>query len=337
MNVTVVVPTIREDCAQRWLKEWQNDLAGTRVILVEDNPEPTFSLNGAAEHYSWRDIDHDLREDSWIIPRRTSACRSYGFLKALERDTDIIWTTDDDCYPETHNRGHYLKSLEGILSSSVEDSTWWNTIEGTGLYPRGYPYDIRGRGVHSPVMLHHGLWSNVPDLDGITQLANPDFRLEPSETREAIPRGKLFPMCIMNVAFRREMTPLMYMLLMGQDSSKHPWGFDRFDDIWGGIFMKMAADRLGYAVTSGSPGVRHSRASDPNRNAELEAPGMEAHEYLWPYLHDVKLTGSTPGECYLELADAVAQYDGVTPRPDYWHSLATAMKIWVGQSERLLR
>jgi hypothetical protein len=334
VNITIVVPTIREDCALRWLEEWRDDLADARIILVEDNPEPTFALLGV-EHYCWKDFPGTLGKNAWTIPRRTSACRSYGFLKALESDTDIIWTTDDDCYPEVDKRGHYLELLEKAFNSSVQENAWWNTIGNTGLHPRGYPYGIRDQ--VSPVMLHHGLWSNIPDLDGITQLANPDFRLDPCDTWNIIPTGKLFPMCIMNVAFRREMTPLMYMLLMGRDEAGDRWGYDRFDDIWGGIFVKLAADRLGYAITSGSPGVMHSRASDPHRNAELEAPGMETHERLWPYLHDVKLTGNTPGECYLELADAVAHYDGVTPRPGYWHSLATAMKIWVSQSERLLQ
>lgn len=336
MNVTVVIPTIREECAQKWLKEWKDDLADARIIVVEDNPDPTFSLNGVAEHYSWRDFAMDLGDDQWIIPRRTSACRSYGFLKALEHDdTDVIWTLDDDCYPEDANRGRYLDELRRIFTDPVVESPWWNTIGSTGLYPRGYPY--RERELQKRVMLHHGLWSNIPDLDGVTQLANPDFRMQPRSYRDVIPIGRLFPMCIMNVAFRREMTPLMYMLLMGMDNQGEPWRFDRFDDIWGGVFMKLIADRLGYAVTSGAPGVHHSRASDPRKNAALEEAGMKAHEDLWPYLRDVKLTGNTPGECYLEFAEAIAQYDGETPRPGYWHSLATAMTLWVKQSEKLLR
>ena len=327
MTVAVVVPTIREDCALRWLEEWKDDLADARVILVEDNPEPTFAITGA-EHYSWRDFA-DLGDDAWIIPRRTSACRSFGLLKALEGDADIIWTTDDDCYPEEAHRGRFLEALQGAFAQPAQDTSWWNTIDGTGLEPRGYPYRIREQAV--PVMLHHGLWSNVPDLDGITQLANPGFRLPPCSDREVVPYGRLFPMCIMNAAFRREAAPLMYMLLMGKDGHGDPWGFDRFDDIWGGVLAKLAADRLGWAVTSGTPGVHHSRASDPHRNAALEAPGMAAHEDLWPYLRDVPLTGTTAGECYGEFADAIEAYGGESPRPGYWQSLATAMREWARQ------
>ena len=116
MTVAVVVPTIREDCALRWLDEWKDDLAGARVILVEDNPEPTFAITGA-EHYSWRDFA-ELGADEWIIPRRTSACRSFGFLKALEGGADIIWTLDDDCYPEDARRGRYLEPDPGCLQGA---------------------------------------------------------------------------------------------------------------------------------------------------------------------------------------------------------------------------
>ena len=125
---------------------------------------------------------------------------------------------------------------------------------------------------------------NIPDLDGITQLANPDLRLPPAQHVDVVPEGALFPFCIMNVAFRAEAAPLMYMLLMGQDQHGERWGFDRFDDIWGGLLVKRAADHLGWAVTSGAPSIHHSRASDPHRNAELEAAGMDAHEDFWPYI-----------------------------------------------------
>ena len=321
----MVVPTIREDCAARWLREWVPELPGARIILTEDNPEPTFTLPGA-EHYSWRDFG-ELGDDAWIIPRRTSACRSFGFLKALQGGCDVIWTTDDDCYPEEGRRGTYLKQWEAFCSAPpAPDDTWWNTIGGTGLYPRGYPYRIRD--ASRPVVLHHGLWSNVPDLDGETQLAHPDFRLPPSAAREAIPSGRLFPLCIMNVAFRAEMTPLMYMLLMGQDQDGNPWGFDRFDDIWAGLFMKRAADHLGWAVTSGAPSVRHSRASDPHRNVALEAAGRRAHEDFWPYIAEAGVTGHTPAECYLSLANEVEIYRGDAPREGYWETLADAMRTW---------
>lgn len=330
-RIAVVVPTIREDCAQKFLAEWADDLAGARVILVEDNPEPTFALGDSLphEHYSWRDAENDLGDRAWIIPRRTSAVRSYGLWQAWRGGADIIWTTDDDCYPQDGLRGRYLAEIENVLSGEVPSDAWHNTIGHTHLKPRGYPYGVRD--VKRPVMLHHGLWSNVPDLDGVTQQANPDFRLEPSPDREVIPSGALFPMCIMNLAWRADLTPALYMLLMGKDAAGERWGFDRFDDIWGGMFVKRIADHLGYAITSGAPGIHHSRASDPARNAELEAPGIKAHEDLWPLVRDIRLTGSTVVECYREIAEALGYKQDFIPGPDgYWDSLSRAMDLWAG-------
>jgi len=326
--ITVVMPTIREDCARRFLTEWAEDLAGARVIVIEDNPEPSFTLPGRIEHYAWRDIDRELGSQAWIIPRRMSAVRSYGFLKALQGGAGIIWTLDDDCYPEEAHRGGYLAAVEQALSGQAPPDAWWNTIDGTGLYPRGYPYGIRE--ASRPVMLHHGLWSEVPDLDGITQLANPRFRLPPASGNQYVPSGALFPMCVMNLAWRAELTPAMYMLLMGQDAHGTRWGFDRFDDIWAGLFAKRICDHLGYAVSSGAPGVRHSRASDPAVNARLEAPGMAAHEKLWPVIARVPLTAATVAGCYREMAAAIRDWGAApdTGREGYWGRLSFAMALW---------
>ena len=327
MNLAVVVPSIREDCFRRWLGEWAEDLQDTWIILAEDNPEATFTITGA-DHYAWADIDAELSGDSWIIPRRTDGIRSYGFLKAIQGGADVIWTLDDDCYPETEHRGTYRRHLEAFAASpGAPDDSWWNTIGGTGLYPRGYPYGMREK--TRPVVLHHGLWSSIPDLDGETQLANPGFRLPPHPFRDVIPSGKFFPMCAMNLMFRSEAAPVMYQLLMGRERDGALWGFDRFGDIWSGLLMKKTADHLGWACTSGAPGIHHSRASDPHKNVQLEAAGRIAHETFWEHIRDARLTGDTPAGCYLELADAVDGYPGDSPREDYWHSLAAAMRLWV--------
>jgi reversibly glycosylated polypeptide / UDP-arabinopyranose mutase len=329
MNLAVVIPSIREECMTRWMQEWQ-ELKGTRIILVEDNPRATFTTSMGIEHYSWHDIDQELGSDSWIIPRRTDAICSFGFLKALQGDADVIWTLSDDCYPEEGRRGTYLHHLQAFFTSSpVADDSWHNTID--GMYPRGYPYGVREK--TREVMFHHGLWSNIPDLDGETQLANPEFRLPPCHSLEIVPSQKFFPMSNMNIMFRAELTPVMYQLLMGQDRQGHSWGFSRFADIWSGLFMKKVTDKLGWAVTSGLPSIHHSRASDPHRNVELEAPGKWVNEEFWTFVRDLSLTQDTPAGCYLEIADALERCTIETPRPYYWHSLAEAMRTWVRYAE----
>jgi Reversibly glycosylated polypeptide len=326
--VTVVVPTIREDCITRFLALWRQDLAGAaRLIVVEDGPERSFAIPGDVEHYCWRDIRRDLGCGEWIVSRRSDAVRSYGYWLAWRDGADVIWTLDDDCYPEQAHRGKYLRTITGLLSRDAPQDTWHNTLPGScGLYPRGYPYGIRG--ARRPVMLHHGLWSHVPDLDGATQQASPGFRLRPRVTASVVPHG-LFPMCGMNLAWRAELTPVLYFPLMGQHPNGRPWGFHRFGDIWAGLLAKRICDHLGWAVTTGAPSVRHSRASDPEVNAALEAPGIAAHETFWPRIAAARLDAATPAGCYRELAAVVAGTGG-----GYWVNLAEAMTAWAGLFDR---
>ena len=296
--IAVVVPTNRPLIGE-FLEAWEPQLAGrAEVVVMEDAPERTADLPGWVWHYAHDDVAEDLGDQAWIIPAGSSACRSYGTLAALRLGADIIWHLDDDCRPEPGVS--YLNLLTTQLSSDVPDQRWWNTLWiQDDLYPRGYPYRVRGR--TWPVMIHHGLWSHVPDLDGRTQLEHPELRLPQAWRTDVVPYGAFFPMCGMNLAFRRQAAPVMYMGLQGRD-----YPYDRFDDMWAGLFAKKIADHLGWAVTSGAPSIRHDRASDAARNAEIEAPGIEAHEDLWPHIAAAGLMSRTAADCYAELAADVA-------------------------------
>jgi hypothetical protein len=126
-------------------------------------------------------------------------------------------------------------------------------------------------------------------------------------------------MCGMNVAFRPEVVPAFYFLLMGRD-----YEYDRFGDIWAGILVKKICDHLGYAVHSGEPAVSHQRASNVWANLRKEAPGLEVNESFWQAVDRVVLTKTTFGSCYAELAN------GLDIEGDYWDKLRRAMGMWAG-------
>ena len=313
MKAVIVIPTIREESVARFLEVWRDEFRGHRVIVVEDNPEPTFELGGHdIRHYSWADIDRELGDRSWIIPRRTDCVRSYGYYKASqEPGVEMIVTLDDDCYPHTPG---FLREHHRRLTEPAHAPSW--TSSGRGVLPRGIPYHAQHREL--PCGLNHGLWTNVPDLDAVTQLANSRLGVAFEPVDQTIPLGSYFPMCGMNLAWKPELTPAMYFLLMGF----REWPYDRFGDIWCGVLVKKICDHLGIGVTSGAPLVEHQRASNVWANLRKEAPGYEVNETLWREVDSVRLSGNSFRECYAELAR------GLPLKGDYWDRLREAMMLW---------
>jgi len=319
MNIALVIPTIR---SLSFLSEWKSVLSPCHLIIVEDHTSQQIELPKikfqSVSHYSWQDIKKDFGRDEWIFSRQNAGIRSYGFWKAFQTGADMIITLDDDCYPvdndflDQHIRNLSLKAPRG----------WYGTFPHPDfMYTRGFPYDIRA--VY-PVMVSHGLWSKNLDLDGMTQKNHPHLNIPSyAPLLSFIPQGQYFPMCSMNLAFRREVTPLMFFPLMGKDSGGNPWGFDRFDDIWAGIFAKKIMDHLGYAVSNGSPFVEHRKASDADTNIQKEKTGLPVNEKIWLWADSVQLTKQTPALCYRELAQGIS-----FPHTRYFTKLRQAMIIW---------
>ena len=322
LKVTIVVPTIRENCIHDFLKAWEPEftLRNVHVIVVEDNPTPTFDIQSPIRitHLSWEDIDADLGAESWIIPRRTDCVRSYGYYKSWCEHPDMIITLDDDCYPIEEGGIGFIEKHWMRLCEGGRDEAW--TPSGDGVVTRGVPYYHTAR--ERRCVLNHGLWTNVPDFDAATQLvqARNEQPFEPKNF--TVPVGQYYPMCGMNVALRPEVVPAFYFLLMGQNHE-----VDRFGDIWAGVLVKKITDHLGLAINSGDPAIEHQRASNVFANLRKEAPGMELNETLWDAIDRVTLTETTFGGCYRQLADALPTDDARLG--DYVANIQRAMNAWV--------
>lgn len=319
MKAAIVVPTIREDCIRLWLERWEPQFRDQQVIIVEDGPDRTFATPEWARHFSWREIDADLKDAASIIPRRSGAIRSYGILVAARLRPDMIVLLDDDCLPCASNE--FLDGHWRALNTPGLSEPLFNTMhahEGGEIVARGFPKELR----MARTVLNHGLWNNIPDLDGATQLQHPDLRTRFSRHSMQVPPGVFFPMSAMNVAFRPELAQAMYQIPMGRGLPFH-----RFDDIWCGWIMKRACDAMGWAVRSGGPHIEHVRASDPNRNAEQEAPGILENERVWRAVHSAKATGGDLGTCLREIHEALRRFG------PYWHDVHERAATW----RRLIR
>jgi len=325
---TLVIPSVREHCLFDFLKSWHTCGDWDNIIVIEDNPERTFNINpGPAgnncvrpwnlEHYSWKEIENRLGENSWIISRRDSAIRCFGFLMAYESGADYIFTLDDDCWPGEE------RFCEGHIKNLKNTPQWTESIPETRT--RGLPYQHTGN--MKNVAASMGLWTGNPDFDAIQEFGQlPEVKI-PNQNR-IVPFGQYFPFCGMNFCIIKEMAVASYFPIMGQHS---PYG--RFDDIWFGIIFKKVADHLGYSVSVGKPTIHHTKASNRYKNLIKEAPGISANEYFWRIIDGIPLTGKNPKDCMLEIGTYL-QKDDVPYKDefenDYLNNLGKAIVIWVG-------
>ena len=281
-NPAVCIASCRKEHFADWLSAWREEFQANSVQVFamcdaqhQDTIMPP-ELPDWVHSWDHQDVKNLLQDKAWIIPTQTGACKSFAILNAYLAGCDPILVLDDDCLPIAKNNsgwvaGHVIK-LNGFVSPYV-----YNTSP--GIRPRGTPYLPNVR-----VVLNHGLWEENPDIDAITSLSPPPHAYIRYQIDAPVPFGSLFPMCGMNIAFSREIAPLMYFGLQGPS-----WGVDRFDDIWCGFLVKKALDYVGLACTSGSPVIRHVRASDPLKSIVKEAPGyaMNIKFYTWVMNHQI--------------------------------------------------
>jgi hypothetical protein len=310
----LVVPTYSADRLAPFLAAWA-PWPWDRIVIVQDGPEVELSipegLAAAAERveaFSWAEIDAMLPDPS-IISRQDSAIRSFGFWRAWATGAEIIFTLDDDCFPTGDD---FVRVHRDNL---YRTPAWQSSVP--GLRVRGLPY--RNAGVLRDVQVSMGLWRGSPDLDAVTTLAGgqPSAAIAGTGTR-VMPAEQYFPLSGMNLAFRREVTCLMYFPPMGRGQ---PYG--RFDDIWCGIVLQRICRHLGYSIVCGQPLVDHRRTSDPFSNLTKEAPGIAANEHVWETIDRVELSGDDPRTCMEEMGAALA-----ASGDDYLAGWGRAIATW---------
>jgi len=335
LKVGLVVPSCRPESFERFMKEWQNlkihtDDIKLTLYLVEDNKKRTITIPSdvRSEHYSWKEIDAELGEKAWIIPRQTSAIRSFGYYMAWKNGEDSILTLDDDCYPTRDNETIHALITNHLMAfkTKVPYSNYFNVGElfygqGSGITTRGYPLRYK-KPRHAAMSV--GGWDNNPDLDALVQIELNNPTIGVNRVYDVVPKNLGVTVCGMNIMFPTELTPLMYFLLQGPK-----WEIDRWDDIWAGLFAKKVMDELDMPmIISGIASVHHDRASHPLVNLKKESMGYAPNEVLWEYLLKLNLKGNTLKEKYYSLADQLE--DKWFHKEGYGENLKTAMKIWVG-------
>lgn len=273
MSWCVVIPSNRPDQLDEWKAAWKElfEIHDVQLVVVEDNED------------GWRQIPD-------FIPRQTDMIRSWGMYKAYQLDTDYILTLDDDTRPITDVFAAY--EAEFKIGRPLSEYFSVGSLTDSGVEMRGFPY--KGRALQD-VAVQYGGWDGVMDFDAATQLAiPPQDNGKFARVSVQVPKGIPTTCCIMNTAWKREYTPIMWQLPMLDGR------YNRFGDIWSGLFIKKYLDaNEGVMVINGKASIRHERASNPFNNMKREAPGLEINEGLWDALK---------GESYTEITDSAAAY-----------------------------
>ncbi|CAL5221586.1 g3804 [Coccomyxa viridis] len=331
-ELDIVIPTIRN---LDFLEQWRPFFQRYHLIVIQDgDPKRTVKLPQGFDYelYTRLDIEKILGDKAWCISFKDSACRCFGYMVSKKR---YIYTIDDDCFVAKDPSGESINALQQHIRNLLTPSTprFFNTLydpfaEGAD-FVRGYPFSWRQG---APTAVSHGLWLNIPDYDAPTQMVKPHERnTRYVDAVMTIPKGTLFPMCGMNLAFDRELIgPAMYFGLMGDGQ---PLG--RYDDMWAGWCSKVICDHLGLGVKTGKPYIWHSKASNPFVNLKKEFHGIFWQEDIIPFFEDVQLPASATSvaECYRHLAKEVREK--LQKLDGYFLKLADAMEAWIDAWEQL--
>ncbi|CAN1313203.1 Probable UDP-arabinopyranose mutase 2 [Linum perenne] len=302
-ELDIVIPTIRN---LDFLEKWRPFFQPYHLIIVQDgDPSKVIKVPEGFDYelYNRKDINRILGPKASCISFKDSACRCFGFMVSKKK---YIYTIDDDCFVATDPSGHQINALEQHIKNLLSPSTpnFFNTLydpyrEGAD-FVRGYPFSLR------------------------------EVRIDDQQCRYVdavltIPKGTLFPMCGMNLAFNRELVgPALYFGLMGDGQ---PIG--RYDDMWAGWCVKVICDHMGWGIKTGLPYIWHSKASNPFVNLKKEYKGIYWQEEIIPFFQSLKLPkeATSVQKCYIELSKEVKDKLGkVDP---YFDKLADAMVTWI--------
>lgn len=265
-DIAIVIPTIRPELMTTFNAAWKELFARHDVeyIIVADGDNPEVIHNG-------KTYSKDAIDSLHLVQNRYTGVVNLGYAFVAENfpNVEYIMTFHDDETPIGDPIQDHIDALNMKVPISWLSST---IINRPTDYMRGFPYNVREE---APVVFSHGVWRGVPDYDAPTQLLA-DKNYQPEFYKGPVPKGILFPLCGMNLAFRRCALPLVYFAPVAEYE-----GSQRFDDIWGGIELKKELDSLDWAMVTGYSICQHNRASNVFENLKKESVGIQKNEGYW--------------------------------------------------------
>ncbi len=331
-NIAIVAP-VHVPVSKEWVKSLESITAGKRnvkVIIVYDEwrhielGEPAVELSESFDVYGYDRQREELGDEMYERFKKfhkSSAIKNFGHWLAWRDGYDIVIGLDSDCIVPPN---FIAEHLDGLLRVS---NGWTNPLDGSGWFPRGFPYHQRV--VRTIASL--GLWNKELDLYGRDRLDNPSQQTSSLGIRQYLHEvaDGYVPFSGMNWAMWSEAIPAMFFL--PNFEYKHGeklFKFRRHDDIWGGyIFQRLMALR-GDRMVYGLPIVSHDTIVDAEKDA-AEEEGMIAFEK--PFYDAVDyIFSSKPMEwgMYFDVFQKFVEYIEDEWKGTEFDPLIEAMKFW---------
>lgn len=313
-----------------WIEALERERKATdaTVIIVDDSNGKLGVLPS-----DWKVFDYlaqeiflrDLYPEFAKIFHKSSACRIFGHIWAYNHDFDVVIGLDSDCVVKDDFVGAHIHTLGKELGGG-----WQNPIQGSGFYPRGFPYHLR----NWKVVANMGLWDKTLDLNGADRMKDEPTECEPTEGIAVAP----IPFSGMNFSIAREAIPA-FLFFPNFDYNENK--FRRIDDIWGGYVFQKMAKLMKHSITYGYPMVDHITEVIAEEDAE-EEEGMYQYEETFidavDHVFDI-LKAFMPSDInYLYLyqkfaeyfikQDAFLEFQSVNPALAWW------VKVWMNYGRK---
>lgn len=334
-------------------------------LIIGDNKTPNNDVNKYLKKFDEPDCEIEYwdisKQKNWlkdhnqlegIIPYNSDNRRNIGYLVAGEKGSRIIISIDDDNYCS----GDDFFSLHSIVGRNVDlpcvrsSNRWFNPCQmlikkpERNIYPRGFPFVRRWQDSielvpsTGKVMLNMGLWLGDPDVDAITNLAEPikiDGLSKEYKDNVILDKDVFAPINTQNTAFHAQILPAYYYVRMGIDIGGVT--LDRYGDIWSGFFVKKIIDHIGNKVTIGRPLSDHRRNIHNLLNdLQNEIWGMIITEEMTSWLENIEVSGKSYSDAYLSLAAQIKNFHpGIRNETvkkniiDYFKDVSKYMEVWV--------
>lgn len=316
----LVIPTIRPECLQRFIREWNVSyltpdkssvvLPWDAVVVVCDMPEPldvpelhnAMSLDVATgsvksklhveilSRQSIEECEQTKHVCQLVFSYGDSAIRCFGywwawnFLRSDDGTPQVIFSIDDDCYPAPPTDSEYSKAEKAFnfVASHIEALSGISNTRWQSTIP-----GTRVRGLpyanlgNTPSVLHVGLWENVLDLDATDTLSRIASGKPTENMRIDVSNYTWNPHCLYPMSGMNIAFRSEIAPFMYYPKQGLGTQYGRFDDIWCGLIVQRMCGLLGFPITCGRPYVWHSRASNVFANLIKEARGVYLNEHLW--------------------------------------------------------